>query len=401
MKKMSFMASLAIIPAVLGGLLLLGFQTYMLFTGKSFSDLNFDIGKLWQTPEKIDVPLRSVNSDVFINPLFKEKESNFSLFDQLREKTVSLPSPKKQASIPASQEAKKVEEKVKKEFFEVEALDQVKIYSVTRGKQFAKYVTRLDKEYLINPNITPKQGKWYIGASFSPTLNYRTFSYDHTLVKGVAVDGNRRYTFGLTENQRDVSDKSITSYSFGFDIGRQLTPKITFYSGLHYARYGEQILVKAVNHSNPNYELSSFHGEKPKYEVFDEENALLNLPFRNKYSFIELPVGVSIEIAQFNKSIIRAELGVAFQRLTAVNALIYDFDTDYYYWMNEEASMFRAYGIGSQLGLSISQFVGERTEVFANPQFKFNLNSTFERPYPVSQNQYTTGLRLGVKQHIL
>ena len=69
--------------------------------------------------------------------------------------------------------------------------------------------------------------------------------------------------------------------------------------------------------------------------------------------------------------------------------------------MNEKNDVFRRFGIGSQIGLTVSQYVADKTELFINPQFKFNLNSTFKEPYPVSQNQYTTGLRIGFKQHIL
>lgn len=401
MKKKSTWASLAIIPAVLGGLLLLGFQTYMLFTGKSFSDLDFGIGKLWQNPEKVIPTQNAPTSFQFIKPLLKEQEQRFSLFEDLKNSVPTYIAPKREVHIlNPTQETNKSAERDKSGFFEVESIDQIKIYSVTKGKQYVRYAQRLEREYLINPNLKPQKGKWFVGFSFSPTLNYRTFSYDPTRVSGVAVEGNRRYTFGLTESQRNISDKSITSYTVGIDLGRQLTPRVDFYTGLHYAQYGEQILVCGVDANDPNLGHSSFHGERPHYQVFDEKNSHINLPFKNTYSFLEIPLGLSLELFSREKSSVRAEVGLALQKMVGVNALVYDFETDYYYWMDEKNEVFRSFGLGSQLGVSFSQYVGDRTEVFANPQFKFNLNSTFQEPYPVTQNQYTTGLRLGVRHHI-
>jgi hypothetical protein len=79
---------------------------------------------------------------------------------------------------------------------------------------------------------------------------------------------------------------------------------------------------------------------------------------------------------------------------------VYDFETDYYYWADKQESIFRRNGLATSAGITLSQYVTERFEVFINPQFKFNLTSTFERPYPVIQNQYTSGLRIGFKQQV-
>jgi len=181
-----------------------------------------------------------------------------------------------------------------------------------------------------------------------------------------------------------------------------ISDKLSVFSGIHYAHYGEQVMVCHADSKNPNFQQASFHGESPSYEVFDEENRTRNLPFKNKYSYIEIPLGLSYQAFEFNKSKISIDAALSLQTLSGVNALIYDFDTDYYYyWMNEKNDVFRRFGIGSQIGLTVSQYVADKTELFINPQFKFNLNSTFKEPYPVSQNQYTTGLRIGFKQHIL
>ena len=89
--------------------------------------------------------------------------------------------------------------------------------------------------------------------------------------------------------------------------------------------------------------------------------------------------------------------GVNFKKLSKVNALAFDFNTDYYYWCNSDKEIFNTYGVGTITGVTLSQYFGERLELFVNPTFKYNITSTFKRPYAVDQNQYSTGLRLGFK----
>ena len=65
-----------------------------------------------------------------------------------------------------------------------------------------------------------------------------------------------------------------------------------------------------------------------------------------------------------------------------------------------DKEIFNTYGVGTITGVTLSQYFGERLELFVNPTFKYNITSTFKRPYAVDQNQYSTGLRLGFKQQI-
>ena len=54
----SLLATWLLTPAIVAGIALVGFQTYSLISGKSISDLDFGIGKLWSTDE----PVRQVES---------------------------------------------------------------------------------------------------------------------------------------------------------------------------------------------------------------------------------------------------------------------------------------------------------------------------------------------------
>lgn len=381
---------------------LLLFQTYSLITGKSFSDFDFNIGKLWQTEEAM--PSRTTSNSVLS---LKEKVLMSNLDDQPSsvierlKKLLVVELPSKKASMPQESTVEvQVQSAYVSELFDLTFKNNININSLPQNKQLQKYYTKLESDYLINPNMTPKQGKWYLGISFTPTLNYRTFSYDAAQVNGVAVEGGYRYTYGLTESSRNQTDKPITSYAIGIDVGRIISEKISFFSGLHYANYGEQIIVKAVDTENPNYERAQFMGKVPLYERLDADNKENNIPYTNNYSFFEIPLGVNFTVKSYNKSKMTADLGVNLQKMDHVNALVYDFESDYYYWLNSKEEIFSKFGVGTQVGVTLSQYVGERLELFINPQFKYTLNSTLKKPSPISQNQYSTGLRIGFKQQL-
>ena len=130
-----------------------------------------------------------------------------------------------------------------------------------------------------------------------------------------AQDDDYIYTFGLTESSRNQTDKPITSYTIGVDIGRTLNDKISIFSGIHYANYGEQIMVRTADPENPNYEAAHFMGRCALYERFDAQDRANNIPYTNNYSFIEVPVGLNIAIKSFDKSRVTMDLGLNFQKM--------------------------------------------------------------------------------------
>lgn len=400
-KSRSTLASVLLVPAIVAGLALLGFQTYSLITGKSFRDFDFNIGKLWSSSDEeiIDSESLNIQSSERLLPLFTEEELALT---EINSSQILPPRParKVQTFLPSMEDEKPLLTKSVEELIDVDNINSVQISTLIKSPQMERYYSRLESEYLINPDLVPLRGKWYVGVNFAPCLSYRTFGYDPSLVNGVVIDGQYLYTYGLTESGRNLSDRSITSYSIGIDLGRRLTDRISVFSGINYAHYGEQLQVSYADVSDPNFEDAVFMGKRPMYERHSADDKSRNLPFSNKYSYFEIPLGISVDIAKLSKARVTLDAALHYQRLDHVNALVYDFETDYYYWADKQESIFRRNGLATSAGITLSQYVTERFEVFINPQFKFNLTSTFERPYPVIQNQYTSGLRIGFKQQV-
>jgi hypothetical protein len=398
--KSSTRMSLLLVPAITIGLSLLGFQTYIWVTGETFKGFSLDIGRLWSSD---DTPVDKLD----------EQKTPSSYVDEVEDTEVSLSSELDGIILPNlksknTETIKQVFEQeivtsssaIEKIASTLDRIDHIDINPLINNDLHAKYIDRLKSESLISPNMVPKQGKLYWGVNFSPAFSYRIFNIDVNKVNGIAEDQNRVYTTGLTEEKRNTLDKAITAYSFGLDFGKQIGEKFSVYSGFHIAGYGEQILVSTINQENPNFCYAEFHNRKPAYAATESTLNSKNIPFTNQYKYIEIPLGVQYTVSKFDKAKIAIDLGAYCQKVYQVNALLYDFDTDYYYWFNDNDAIIKDKGLGISVGASLIQNLTERIELTFNPYMKFNLNSTFSDSYSVYQNQYSTGVRVGIRQQI-
>ena len=168
------LATLVVTPLVLGGLGLLGFQTYSLITGKSFKDINFDIGRLWESKNNV---VKEELTDANVVYRIKPVPENVSIEQVLSPKIRSkfLPVIKRKPALIIEPEKQEFNAPLfNKEFASLNPISDIDILSNIQNPLLIKYYSRLESEYLIDPNIVPKMGNWYFGLSFSPTLNYRS-----------------------------------------------------------------------------------------------------------------------------------------------------------------------------------------------------------------------------------
>jgi len=398
--KSSTRMSLLLVPAITIGLSLLGFQTYIWVTGETFKGFSLDIGRLWSSD---DTPVDKLDEQKTPSSYVDEVEdTEFSLSSELD--GIILPNLKSKNTETIKQvfeqEIVTSSSAIEKIASTLDRIDHIEINPLINNDLHAKYIDRLKSESLISPNMVPKQGKLYWGVNFSPAFSYRIFNIDVNKVNGIAEDQNRVYTTGLTEEKRNTLDKAITAYSFGLDFGKQIGEKFSVYSGFHIAGYGEQILVSTINQENPNFCYAEFHNRKPAYAATESTLNSKNIPFTNQYKYIEIPLGVQYTVSKFDKAKIAIDLGAYCQKVYQVNALLYDFDTDYYYWFNDNDAIIKDKGMGISVVASLIQNLTELIELTFNPYMKFNLNSTFSDSYSVHQNQYSTGVRVGIRQQI-
>ena len=398
----STIAGILVTPLVAAGMGLLAFQTYSLVTGKSLKDLNFEIGKLWKFNEpkkQQEISPKDVVYNVVPFTIPKKNEPE----EKLVQSVAKIKAPKifkgKVDITPVIEQTSKWNTSgISRD--KIQDISSVSIGRFSESVLVKNYTKRLENDFLIDPNIKVRKGKWYIGASFAPTLSYRTLKYKTNEMAGVAIANNRRYTYGLTETQRNSSDKSVTGFNIGIEFGRSLFNRLSIYSGFNYTGYGEQLVVFKIDESAARLAHSTYLDQSPIYEAVTDEKTSSYLPYTNNYRYIEIPIGLALEVFNTKDAVVSVKAGVALQKLDHVNSLVYDFNTDYYYWVTDKDIIHNKFGLAVHGGVNISQFVTPRLEFFANPFFSLNTQNTFSKEYPVSQKQYASGLNLGFKHHL-
>lgn len=393
---------LMLLFAVLIGFGLLAYQSYRFYSGQSSKRPNFDIGALWNSDESpalesIDatdlvfevIPERVLLQDV-VNPprLFIPEDPRHHVVA----KEAILVNPERVARAQLDIETFGAERK------EVDFLE-IPVFSADALSM--RYIERLENDFLIAPDLTPTKAKWFVEFSFAPSLSYRTLKYRDQGMSGVAVSGNTRYTYGMTEQYRNETDRAISSFYSGLDIGYNIGDRLSISTGLYYAVYGENISVSSIDVNDFNVQDAEFYQQTPLYYSPENEKSSNTINYDNRYSYFEIPITLRYRVYETEKSDIALQAGAYFQRIDHVNALVYDFDTDYYYWLpKNDLEIYNTVGFGAMAGVSIAQNISNTVEVFVNPQVKFNTTSSFDDCYGMEQKHYTTGLRLGVRKQL-
>ncbi len=286
----------------------------------------------------------------------------------------------------------------------LKAIEAISTISIKPGELFnavlpGEAIKRLESPTIFNPNAQCKSSKFSVGFSLVPTFSYRTLNY-------LSAEQGGSYTLGQSEKYRNKTDKMVVTFFGGVDVYYELTPRLSLQTGLYYGSYGEQIQVSEIAPTDPNLTMADNRKGEGFYSnpiYCASENAVSDnptVPFFNQYRVIEIPLVANYKLYQ-KKLIYEIQLGVAASMLDHADALVYDFGSDYYYWVpTSDFELFNKFFATGIAGFAVNQMVSKRAELFVNPQFKYVFTPTFNEKYPVVQHQLATGLRMGIKLHL-
>jgi hypothetical protein len=385
------------IPVLTLGSVALILQLFFFRGSSSFFKFDFNSGILWKwqedEPETTGEP--QVVSQFFPQNLIPE---NFN------SKPTSPEEMNVQPNLSSFVNAKTLEQLQEQENSNLKSIEAISTISIKPGELFnavlpGEAIKRLESPTIFNPDAQCKSSKFSVGFSLVPSSSYRTLKYNSSLINGA-------YTSGQSENYRDKTDKMVVTFFGGIDAYYELTPRISLQTGLYYGSYGEQIQVSEIAPTDPNITMAdSRKGEgfysNPIYCA--SENIVSDnptVPFFNQYRVIEVPFVVNYKLYQ-KKLIYEVQMGMAASFLDHADALVYDFGSDYYYWVpTSNFDLFNKFFATGIVGITASQMINRRAELFVNPQFKYLFTPTFNDKYPVTQHQMSTGLRMGIKFHL-
>jgi hypothetical protein len=176
-------------------------------------------------------------------------------------------------------------------------------------------------------------------------------------------------------------------------------------SGLVYLNSGESVLVKEIQDENnarltttQNLDNNFFEGQ-PDFESPKETNSETNVRFANNLSFFEIPLILVYRVNTINKlTDIEIQGGISATKLDYVTSMVYNFENDGYYLITgSQPSVYQKYGSNAICGISMSKYITNTIQFFANPQLKVGLTNIFNSEYNIKQHYLNAGVRLGMK----
>lgn len=392
-----------LIPFIAVGGLSMAYQ----LTSGGFESFDFSIGKLWSWASNESVEeTPSINEfDGIIVPknrVITQQEDNL-----VRDiETVQIKPVSKQVRIhkPSNSLASFIDTREMFKTIKVEMIQPDISYNYFKS---GRHIDMQQKEFLIPHDIKTRRSRIAVGASFTPGISYRRLNYSD--INTVArIDNQTAYTFGQSKEYRNNNDKAIMNFYSGFDVYAHINKKWSIQAGFYYSSHGEKLTV--VNKNDPNEvnsNPSTGSAFLTKQSVFEspemvEYTANEEVPFSNYYGLMEIPLLASYQCVDLSEMLhISVQLGGSYGYLDHADVLMYNYETNKYFWIpSSDFELLNKHFLSGIIGAEISQYISHEIEVFANPQFKYSFTPTFKKSYEIKQNQWATGIRLGMKVHL-
>ncbi|HEX6432519.1 MAG TPA: hypothetical protein VF008_32720 [Niastella sp.] len=245
----------------------------------------------------------------------------------------------------------------------------------------------------------PKQNRLSWQISFTPTMNYRTLkgSNDPSNVKTNTPVPQAPDIPGNLDQL--VNHKPALGFELGSNILYAVNKTVTLKTGLlfNYARYDIQayssdvfepaVIALDLGYGIGGGQVTSY----TRYRNFGGKRENLN----NQYFQLSVPLGLEINLLGNEK--LHVGVGGTVQPTYLLNRNIYLITTDFKY--ATEPSLVRKWNINTSAEAFISYKTGD-LKWQVGPQLRYQLLSSYIKEYPIRENLFQYGIKIGVTKTI-
>ncbi|OQP50910.1 hypothetical protein A4H97_03540 [Niastella yeongjuensis] len=243
----------------------------------------------------------------------------------------------------------------------------------------------------------PKQKRLGWQLTFAPTMNYRTW-------RGSNYPSDMK-TLPFAPNfegdpEKFVNHKPALGFEVGSNILYTLNKTFTLKAGLlfNYVRYDIQAYassesVPATIAFNSNMGIST--GELTTYTRYRNFGGDAAEDLHNQYFQLSVPLGLEINLLGNDK--IHVGIGGSVQPTYLLNRNSYLLTADYKY--ATEPSLVRKWNVNTSTEAFISYKTGD-LKWQVGPQFRYQLFSSYVKKYPIRENLFDYGIKIGVTKTI-
>lgn len=387
-------------PLLTLGILTLLLQLFFSPFSSDFMNLNFDLGKLWPwatAGEKTETVMMPGPGQDEQEPILNRPLTRNSL-ELLRElNRIKRDIRPREVSNVNRSETRASYRSVQFDQISIKPMEIERIENIHRT--FGR-INLTEKEYLVSPELKVNRNRFAIGVAFAPAYSYRTLSYRQETPQGVHPEGQSKV-------YRNNNDQPILNFYAGVDLFFNVNPRLSIQSGLYYSSIGEQLYIvphshlesQSIAYREPDEAFAKFNTTYESPETVEQSRD--RIPFNNYYGYLEIPLLANYRVWKKGNVNLDVQGGFSYTYLNHVDAMVYDFESDVYYWISKRSfELLNRHNANAYLGVAVSQYITPNVEIFANPQFRMGLRPTFNDNYPVKQHQYSGGVRLGMKVNL-
>ncbi|OQY95745.1 MAG: hypothetical protein B6D37_04630 [Sphingobacteriales bacterium UTBCD1] len=234
--------------------------------------------------------------------------------------------------------------------------------------------------------------KWQI--SVAPTISYRRLTENKSYLQDAAyASSNYSYAYFYNVNSV-VTHKPDMGFEIGLIAGYPLTKKLKVRAGMQFNinRYG----IKAYSYTNEvaTIALNSNRGKDSLNEVtqYRNFNGYKSGWLQNFYFSASAPVGIEYNFTENNKT----NFGIAgtIQPTYIISDRAYLISTDYKNYV-EVPWLVRRWNMNTGLELFVTYSTAKMNWQLG-PQVRYQLLSSFRNQYPVKENLFDFGFKVGI-----
>lgn len=236
-----------------------------------------------------------------------------------------------------------------------------------------------------------KKGVWSIAAFYSQEKSNRNLD--------VPVASDPGYYYDSYQSFRNVTDQQASSFTAGFKADYNFMNHFGLTTGLTYAQRKEQISVD-------KYEELVFNLAEARWDVHTTTTAGYSEGITNTFTYLEVPLLLNYNNTIAGRFAYRLSAGASYAYLMKQSAYFVNFDDRtsimgpapiYSKESQLSNTPFRQHNFNLQLGAYVSYLFNPRMEVYAGPNYKRSLLSTYNDKYPFRQQFYAIGAEMGLR----
>ena len=245
-----------------------------------------------------------------------------------------------------------------------------------------------------------RQPRTYLQLTLSPTVNYRTLT-GGDYGPGKFIPNAPVALTHPGDAQRYVDHSPALGFQVGGSVLYRVTRNLSVKGGLqfNFSRYK----INAYTSNTPQQAtiaLSSYYGyiidSLTSYTRIGNFGGRTQESFNNDYYQLSAPVGFELRILGNER--LQLNIGATIQPSYLLNTNSYMLTSDYTGY-TKEPTLFRRWNVSGGLEAFLTYKVGG-IRLQAGPEFRYQLLSTYNSQYPISENLKGYGFKLGIVKEL-